>query len=306
MNTSAMTAHELLSRELQSYVEAAKRAHARVLQSAAALSAKRRSKPGGAVGEGADDPAEAVHDFRVALRRLRTMLKPARRVYGRRALREIGMVLKHYADMTGPLRDEEVLHETLAKLLMVEGPHRASLDRFLAGRTKHEQALRRQVTGMLSGQRRAGSEDGKAGPALLVAGLEETLERLSRRLERPRKLGGMEAELLGREAIEKVQTELRDLGEVDPHDGEAMHEKRIFYKRLRYTAELFGTVLGEEGEKLMKHAAKQQNRLGRLHDVDMALLCVQRARSIKAAEREALMKALRGERAEALRKCLGE
>lgn len=305
MNTSAMTAHELLSGELKSYVEAAKRAHARVLQSAAALSAKRRSKPGGAVGEGADDPTEAVHDFRVALRRLRTMLKPARRVYGRRALREMGMVLKHYADMSGPLRDEEVLHETLAKLL-VEGPARASLDRFLAGRTKHEQALRRQVIGLLSGQRRAGSEDGKGGPALLVAGLEETLERLSKRLERPRKLGGMEAELLGREAIEKVQAELRDLGEVDPHDGEAMHEKRIFYKRLRYTAELFGAVLGEEGEKWMKHAAKQQNRLGRLHDVDMALLCVQRARSIKAAEREALLEALRGERAEALRKCLGE
>src|SRR4051794_38610615 len=60
----------------------------------------------------AADP-EAIHDFRVAIRRLRSVLRPVRPVYGRRRMRALAEGLKRVADATGTLRDEEVLRETL-------------------------------------------------------------------------------------------------------------------------------------------------------------------------------------------------
>jgi CHAD domain-containing protein len=63
------------------------------------------------VVESADD--EAIHDLRVAIRRLRTMLKMARPLFGRW---HADVVRKAFADVmkaTGDLRDEEVLEETL-------------------------------------------------------------------------------------------------------------------------------------------------------------------------------------------------
>jgi CHAD domain-containing protein len=56
---------------------------------------------------------EAIHDLRVAIRRLRTMLKMARPLFGRW---HSDVVRKGFADVmkaTGDLRDEEVLEETL-------------------------------------------------------------------------------------------------------------------------------------------------------------------------------------------------
>lgn len=305
MNAVGTTAHELLSRVLLSYVSEARKAHARV--SASARGQKRKA---GAAdqGEAEADITEAVHDFRVALRRLRTMLKPARRVYGRRALREIAMVLKHYADLTGALRDEEVLHDTLAKL-SVDEQLRKALDAWLSRRTKHEQTLRRKAIlalGHLGQKAEAKPARAKAALLLAGAGLEETLKRLEKKLQKARKAGSMEALELGLRAIQKARAEVEEMGEVDPHDAEAMHEKRIRYKRLRYTAELFGDVLGEEGARLEKRAAKHQTRLGRVHDLDMAVLCVKRTRSFGAANKEALLKALGEARAQAVQKCLGD
>ncbi len=305
MNALGTTAHELLSRVLLSYVAEARKAHARVSASAVAKSKRAKTV---AAEPGETEVTEAVHDFRVALRRLRTMLKPARRVYGRRALREIAMVLKHYADLTGALRDEEVLHDTLSKL-SVDAQLRKILDAWLWRRTKHEQTLRRKAIlalGHLGQKAEAKPARAKAALMLAGAGLEETLSRLEQKLQKARKAGSMEALELGLRVIQKARAEIEELGEVDPHDTEAMHEKRIRYKRLRYTAELFGDVLGEEGARLEKRAAKHQTRLGRVHDLDMAVLCVKRTRSFGAANKEAILKALGEARAQAVQKCLGD
>jgi len=86
----------------------------------------------------ADD--EAIHDLRVAIRRLRTLLKIARRLFGRW---HTDVVRRAYADVmkaTGELRDEEVLEETL------EGASEApSFTSWLSDRAARERSLRAAV-----------------------------------------------------------------------------------------------------------------------------------------------------------------
>src|SRR5262249_31837913 len=74
--TQELTAHQLLGPTLIELVDTARAASARVEESF-------RGQKGASGATGALDP-EAVHDFRVALRRLRTLLRVARKVYGKK------------------------------------------------------------------------------------------------------------------------------------------------------------------------------------------------------------------------------
>ncbi|XXY45397.1 CHAD domain-containing protein [Sorangium sp. So ce269] len=101
-----------------------------------------------AQGEGAEPDVEAVHDFRVALRRLRTLLKPARRIYGKRRLRPIAEGLREFARATGTLRDEEVLRETLTALELGEEA-RTAVDAWVARRSHREHEARAHIVELL-------------------------------------------------------------------------------------------------------------------------------------------------------------
>ncbi|MGK3967220.1 CHAD domain-containing protein [Sorangium sp. So ce118] len=101
-----------------------------------------------AQGEGAEPDVEAVHDFRVALRRLRTLLKPARRIYGKRRLRPIAEGLREFARATGTLRDEEVLRETLTALELGEAA-RTAVDAWVARRSHREHEARAHIVELL-------------------------------------------------------------------------------------------------------------------------------------------------------------
>jgi CHAD domain-containing protein len=86
-------------------------------------------------------------------------------------------------------------------------------------------------------------------------------------------------------------------------DPEALHDLRIACKRLRYTVEVFESVLSPDLVDLAQTATRLQNRLGRLHDVDLAIASVKGARQLLDVGRDALLGALdrvRGQRAAAV------
>jgi CHAD domain-containing protein len=229
---------------------------------------------------GRDDP-EAIHDFRVALRRLRTALRPARRPWGKRHLKEIAAELRRFAQATGAVRDEEVLRETLSALSL-PARARAELDGWIARRARQERERRRGVVRLL----RAPDAPG-AAPSLHLA-----LAHLERRLGARRDedlAAGELAQAALRAAIEGV----RALGEADPRDAAAMHALRIAWKRVRYTAELFGPLLGDGAIATAKVGARMQKRLGELHDLDEALLRIGRSRGLSEPARSAVARALR-------------
>lgn len=227
-------------------------------------------------GGAAVDP-EAIHDFRVALRRLRTVLRPARPVFGKRRLREIGAELRRFAQVTGSLRDEEVLRETLGALDLPPRP-KEDLSAWLAQRAKQERARRRGVVALLL------TPDSPADPSLGAA-----LAHLERRIGRRRR-EDMTTAALAASALALAFADVQALAAA--RGAAALHALRIRFKRLRYTADLFAPVLGDRGAAVARSSARMQKRLGELHDLDEALVRVARARGLSVSCARALRRAL--------------
>jgi len=235
-----------------------------------------------------DTDPQAVHDLRVALRRTRTELEVGRRVLGAFRSDEVRRSLRDVQRATGALRDEEVLLELIVSL----GIDRPDVLAWVEGRRRRERTLRAALRRMLRGG------DLDRGRRMLDALLAFRVKP-----SRDRRLGKFARRSV---AAARRDVERRRAGRIE--DAQAMHDLRIAYKRLRYTVEAFAPALPLDLSALAEPASRQQNRLGKLHDVDMAIACVRRARSLQIPGRDALLAALsraRAERAKAVEQELG-
>jgi CHAD domain-containing protein len=268
-----ITAHELLAPAVSELCATIREAAARVEASHA------RS------AEGYD--AEAVHDLRVGLRRLRTLLRPARTIYGKKRIRRAADELRRFAQATGIIRDEEVLRETLAGLDLPRRTRRA-LDAWIRGRERRERELRREAVELLTTH-----EEARGLPSL-----EHALSSLEACLKSKRK-GKQDAKDVARTALDAAIEGVQEIGALAPStaDPPTMHALRIREKRLRYTAEIFAEVLPGQSKHLAKDAARMQKKLGELHDLDQAIAVVLQARSLSRPTRPAVLQALRAARA---------
>lgn len=96
-----------------------------------------------------DDAAghEAVHDMRVASRRLRAALEACSDAFPRKAYRPILKSVKELADSLGAVRDIDVLCERLTHDRRLEpAPQKAVIDGILAGLEPQRQGARRRLT----------------------------------------------------------------------------------------------------------------------------------------------------------------
>ncbi|MFO0614337.1 MAG: CHAD domain-containing protein [Polyangiaceae bacterium] len=248
--------------------------------------------------DGAD--VELVHDLRVSMRRLRSVLRPVRALYGGRVCDDAEETLRGWLILTSDLRDEEVLRETLAKLIP-EG-RKAGLSpvaaRALAawqvGRARRERGARaRTLTAVSRGDARALV----ALEARLVTGPRRAIDA-----------GEFSSELIDR-ALAKLEERA---GRADPADGDAMHRTRIAAKKLRYAAALLGgktedaaAARADDAEPRLaalgaieRGAARIQKRLGDLHDLDEAMVRVRRAWGLDHAVRGEIERTLANRRAD--------
>ena len=235
---------------------------------------------------------EALHDFRVALRRTRTLLRVAQILWSSKQILRIERELRYFARATGTLRDDEVLRSTLASVQTSE----AAMDEvrsWLAKRAQRGQAKHRVILRIVREgptRRDAASEKGKR-----IRPLGVVLDKLERLLDKPTKT--CSSSELAEVSVENAVNEVRRRARSGVHDAAAMHSLRIREKRLRYTVELFADELGEEGRRLVTHATRMQRRLGDLHDFDEAMTTVMRARGLTKTTRQALDDVLRVARA---------
>lgn len=228
---------------------------------------------------------EAIHDLRVAIRKLRTMLKMARPLYGRWHCDVVRKAFAEVMSATGDLRDEEVLEETLADVSTSP-----SFTTWLGARAARERKLRRNVT--LRIERGELDRARLLLKALLVFPLEPKrdveLARFSRRtVERARR------------AVEKGR-------DVPVSDVVGLHDLRIAYKELRYSIELLAEALPLDARAMLEPATVFQKRLGEIHDVDVALDTVQKARNLPAVAREEALAELAAKRDRKIAKYLKE
>lgn len=207
---------------------------------------------------------EGVHQLRVALRRLRSVLKAFRPAARGAALDALDEGLKGLAKRLGPARDWDVfLLGLAAEAAEALGEDRRLLALVRAAEAKRDAAyaaLRRELDGpgfrrlALGGVsallRRPWRSEPEADPAVLDAPLPEfAAELLDKRW---RKLHG------GGEGIEE-------------HSFEALHELRLEAKRLRYAAELFAPLwAGKASRRFLKRLSALQEALGTVNDAAAA------------------------------------
>ena len=224
------------------------------------------------------DPAdaEALHDFRVGLRRLRSCLRAYREYLEESVPRKLAKRLKRLAGATGPGRDAEV-----------------------------------QIA-WLRDQRPRLASSHRAGLAWIVARLEERMRKAydELRKEIDRDLPGIEEDLRRHLSVYRAEIHLdgespqasfgeatatilrgqtvdleADLARVeDAGDERQAHRARISAKRLRYLVEPFAEEIPQAGP-VVKRFKGLQDLLGELHDAHVLEEELEKAVETAAAER---------------------
>ena len=225
-----------------------------------------------------DDAAdvEAVHDFRVALRRLRSLLKAHRSRLGKK-VDKVRRALGDVADATGPARDAEVQLEWLGgERPRLTAARRRALD-WLCVRLEEQKGSGYQAVRT----RAAHDFDDLLGSA------RRRLGRFERDLSVPEEppFAGALAELLVENA-EALAAKLADVASAA--DEDKAHEARIVGKQLRYLLEPLADseASGAAAKAPIKDLKGLQDVLGELHDAHVLGHVVQDALVEFAAERD--------------------
>ena len=213
---------------------------------------------------GSPDDDEALHDFRVSVRRLRSALRTWREVLGRDVRDKDLRRLRRVARSTGEARDAEVM---LAWIGQVAGQLPAS---------------QRSAVAWL--ERRLALPDGHAGLRRAAERLVETADGLARRLGReridpPGEPFGAAVAVRIREQARAVSGFLGRVATLD--DAPLAHRARVRGKRLRYLLEPLQDAPGPSPARALKALKRLQELLGELNDARVA------AEVLRAAGRDA-------------------
>jgi len=199
---------------------------------------------------------EALHDFRVAVRRLRSLVRALRPSLAGTVERKHERRLKAIADATSEARDAEVQIAWLATERPRLSPRDAPAVDWLVERlAQRQRAGYDEASGDLSGRFRK---------------LARRLVRvLARPDEGPREPGGRAS--LGEVLAETVRTLATDLfsgldAVSGPFDVHRAHAARIAAKRLRYALEPLRGNARADSAAAVGHLKELQDILGELHD----------------------------------------
>jgi CHAD domain-containing protein len=215
----------------------------------AALHAQLEALGAHELGTRAGRDPEELHQMRVAVRRLRAILRAARSLFERKWVRELRSELDWLSAALGRVRDLDVARAYLAgevaALEPVErGPAPRLLRRLDADRARARDALRVAL-------------DSPRYPKLLT--------RLRTSMARPR-LSASDVSLVDVAAAEFRK--LRRAAKALPGhpDADDLHEIRIKVKRARYAAELVAGAAGQRGARFIEQAKALQDILGEHQD----------------------------------------
>jgi CHAD domain-containing protein len=212
------------------------------------------------------ETSEPLHDVRVAIRRMRSLLRAFRKYLPSEPRQGIEELLAEISEKLGPARDLDVWVD-----LLQSGPLRATTARsrlFPAFLRYHQQ--RRQLA--QATVRRCLRGPHFASQRLKINRLLRTeLPRLIK-TEPHGQLPRLAAAQVGK-ALRNVLKRRRLRHATSP---KKLHQLRITLRKARYQAEFFTPVLGASTAKLARRLRQVERVLGCIHDVDVALAQLQR------------------------------
>lgn len=205
---------------------------------------------------------EGVHQLRVALRRLRSVLKAFRGAARGPALDGLDESLKVLARRLGPARDWDVFLDGLA----AEAGAALGEDRRLSALVRAAEAKRDAAYAALRREL-----DGPGFRRLALDGVSLLLRRPWRDEADAAALDAPLAEFAAA-LLDKRWRKLRGGAEgIAEHSFEALHELRLEAKRLRYAAELFAPLWGgKAARRFLKRLSALQEALGTVNDAAVA------------------------------------
>lgn len=217
-----------------------------------------------------DAGPEAVHQSRVALRRLRSLFRVFRAATDCAALRRLDARLREVVGVLGPARDWDVFLGGIGGDIAAAFPEEKRIAALLRAAQDRREAAYAAVGGMLA----------SPGWRMLLAEATTTLLarpwREDATAERAEALE-MPVAAFGRGVLERRWSRLRRAGaDFEALSAEALHELRLDGKRLRYAAEVFAPVFGAKaGRRFLRRLARLQDGLGIANDAAVARGLVQ-------------------------------
>lgn len=197
---------------------------------------------------------EAVHDLRVATRRLLAVFDLLNAVLHHKRIKKIRSTLKSRLDDLDELRDTQVLLADVS-----ENIHDLPvLQSFQAALLKNEKKLLRHA-------RKAIQARGMDG---LVKRIEKTREMLADLTEESLRDAMLSA------ADARFARVLQAYSAMDAEDTPSIHRLRVAFKKFRYTVEIIRPQLENFPEANFQHMHAYQSMLGDIQDLDVALQSV--------------------------------
>ena len=198
---------------------------------------------------------DAVHQMRVTVRRLRSVLATYRRFLDREQTEPLREELKWLADLLGEVRDAEVLRRRLRRWAAEHGPGPTGVDALRTALAERQAQGQARLLPELEGERYRSLLAALAAPGGFpwadgTPGKKALRKRVRRSWRR------LEAAVVAAELAD-------DAGE---RRRRQLHEARKKAKRTRYAAESLQELFGEDADRLADATRSIQSTLGDLND----------------------------------------
>ncbi len=202
-----------------------------------------------------DNAVNAVHDMRVATRRLRSAFRFLAQYYPNKTIKKIAEPLRELARDLGAVRDLDVNIENLrGHMATLNVEQQRSLDPLLADWQARRAQAQRRLIEFLDG-----------------AVYDEWVARVEDFIEAKDKAGAPRVSDVVPALIWKHYGRVRAYESlVKQADLATLHALRIEGKRLRYVLEFFTEAMGSQVPALLEPLVALQDHLGALHDTDVA------------------------------------
>lgn len=202
---------------------------------------------------------EAVHDLRIAARRLLALIELLRTIAlakpligANPRLQKLRRVFKDQLDSLDDLRDTQVMLAEISEMLATL-PELAPLQKFLQKREKR----------LL----KAAERDVHAFKASVIA---HHIENIRADLAEPAASQGLTARLLTA-VDEACLTVIQRKGRVDVAQPSSIHRVRVAFKKFRYMVEIIHPILPGFSEIQLKNMNNYQIMMGEIQDVEVLL-----------------------------------
>ena len=203
---------------------------------------------------------EAVHDLRVATRRLISTLDLLDSIDPEAKLRKARKALKRQLDMFSPLRDVQVQLLTIDKML----PSFPELQEFHDFLVKRERKLMQRL-----GMELKRLKTSKIRRRIAVAaGQVETLLQAPSAQRQKRAEAMLALESAFNQVVERKQA-------IAPTDSASIHRMRVAFKKFRYMVESLAPLPGLTTSKQLKAMNAFQGSMGDIQDAEVLLSSVQ-------------------------------